>query len=70
MDRIDLTDKIIKILGTHFSYNKNPENEVNLKVHILKIETVLQFWKMGNLTIEGKITTFKHSRCLKFYTLY
>ena len=31
----------------------------NLERHILKIGNVLKLWRMGNLTIEGKITIFK-----------
>ena len=31
----------------------------NLERHILKIGKVLKLWRMGNLTIEGKITIFK-----------
>ena len=31
----------------------------NFKNYIQKIETVLQIWRMKNLTLEGKITIFK-----------
>ena len=49
----------VKILGVHYSYNKKHEKEKNFKNHVHKIETVLKIWKMGNLTLEGKITIIK-----------
>ena len=47
------------MLGVHYSYNKKHEKEKNFKNHVHKIETVLKIWKMGNLTLEGKITIIK-----------
>ena len=49
----------MKILGVHYSYNKTFENEKNFKNHIKKIESVLEIWRMRNLTLERKITIFK-----------
>ena len=59
MDCIDLTKKTIKILGIHFSYNKNLETKENFIIHARKMEKVLKLWRMRNLTLEGKITIFK-----------
>ena len=35
------------------------ENEKNVRNNIQKIETVLNIWRMENLTFEGKITIIK-----------
>ena len=59
MECIDLTNNSIKILGIHFSYNKKFENEENFIELIKKIENVLKIWRIRNLTVQGKITTFK-----------
>ena len=63
MDCIDLINKTIKIYLLKscfdFSYNKKLEHEENFKRHILKLEMGLKFWKMRNLTIEGKINTLE-----------
>ena len=49
----------MKILGIHFSYNKKIENEENFIKLIKKIENVLKIWRIRNLTVQVKITTFK-----------
>ena len=53
MDCINLTKKAIKILETHFPYNKKLGTEKNFIRHVRKIEKVLKLWKMRNLTVEG-----------------
>ena len=47
------------ILGIHYSYNKQLENDENFKKYIAKIENVLKLWRARNLSLEGKITVFK-----------
>ena len=59
MNCIDLTKETIKILGIHFSYNSQVENEQNYLNTVLKIEKVLKLWRMRNLLLAGKITAFK-----------
>ena len=59
MTFIDLTKKFVKILGIHFSYNKNIENEENFIKLIKKIDNVLKIWKTRNLTVQGKTIIFK-----------
>ena len=59
MQCIDLTKKSVKILGIHFSYNKQIANEENFIKHIKKIENVLKLWKMRNLTLQGRVTILK-----------
>ena len=53
MDCIDLTEDVIKILGIYFSYKKKLEQEKNFLNH-----NILKFWKLRNLTIEGRIIVF------------
>ena len=59
MECIDLTDDIIKILGIGFSYNKKLEQEKNFLNHIPKIQNILKFRKLINLTIEERLVVFK-----------
>ena len=46
----------VKILGIHFSYNKNIENEENF---IKLYKNVLKILRTRNLTVQGKIIIFK-----------
>ena len=55
----DLVLDTIKILGTQFSYNEKLKEERNLCLIIVNIQRVLKLWKLRNLTLEGKILTFK-----------
>ena len=50
---------IVKILGNYYSYNEKLEIQENFKRHIIKIEKILQIWRMRDLSIVGKITVFK-----------
>ena len=59
MKCIDLRKNSVKILGIHFSYNKKSENEENCINLIKKIENVLKIWRIRNLTVQGKIISFK-----------
>ena len=56
---VDLVLDTIKILGTHFSYNEKLKEERNFCLIIANIQRVLKLWKLRNLTLEGKILTFK-----------
>ena len=49
----------MKILGVHFSHNKNLEQVKNFCEYIVKTENILKLWRMRQLTLEGKITVFK-----------
>ena len=55
---VDLNNETMKILGDHFSYNKNLEQDKNFCEHIVKIENILKLWRMRQLTLEGRITVF------------
>ena len=59
MKCIDLRKNKVKILGIHFSYNKNIENDENFIKLIKKIENILKIWRIRNLSVQGKITIFK-----------
>ena len=59
MKCVNLNNKTVKILGLHFSYNKNFEQDKYFSKHILIIESVLKLWHMRQLTLEGTITMFK-----------
>ena len=56
---VNLHEDTIKILGIHYSYNKQLENDENFKKYIAKIENVLKLWRARNLSLEVKITVFK-----------
>ena len=56
---VNLYEDTIKILGIHYSYNKQLENDKNFKKYIAKIENVLKLWRERNLSFERKITVFK-----------
>ena len=56
---VNLYEDTIKILGIHFSYNKQLENDENFKKYIAKIENVLKLRRARNLSLERKITVFK-----------
>ena len=44
----------VKILGTHFSYNKKLKEERNFFLIIANIQRVLKLWKLRKLTLERK----------------
>ena len=49
----------IKIIGIHFSYNKEKRNEKNFLESITKLQNVLKVWRMRRLTLEGKTIVFQ-----------
>ena len=59
MKCVNLNNETVKILGVHFSYNKNLEQDKNFCENIIKIENILKSWGMRHLTLEGRITVFK-----------
>ena len=56
---IDLNVDTLKILGTHFSYNKKLKEEKNFYKTVTDMQRVLKIWKMRRFTLEGKIVIFK-----------
>ena len=59
MKCVNLNNETVKILGVHFSYNKNLEQDKNFCENIIKIENILKLWGMRHLTLERRITVFK-----------
>ena len=59
---IDLVFNIVKMLRI---YNNKLKIQENFKRHIIKIENILQIWRMRELSITGKITVFKTLALLK-----
>ena len=45
---------MLKILGTHLSYNKSIERGKKLFMTVTDIQRVLKIWKMRNLTLKQK----------------
>ena len=56
---VPLKTKAIKILGTHFSYNKELEEKMNLYNLTMDCRNVLNLWKQRWLSLAGKIQSFK-----------
>ena len=56
---VNLETDSIKVLGVHFTYNKNIHNSKNFLCVIKKMEKILNIWKMRYLTLIGKISVFK-----------
>ena len=59
MKCVTLNNETLKILGVYFSYDKNLEQDKNFSEHIVKIENILNLWRMRQLTLEGQITVFQ-----------
>ena len=59
MTCFDLVSNIVKILGIYYSYNDMLKTHENFKSHILKMEKILQIWRIRDLSIAGKVTVFK-----------
>ena len=49
---IDLNINMLKILGTHSSYNEKLKEE---KKFLTDFQRVLKKWKMKNLTLQGQL---------------
>ena len=58
------------LLGIHFCYNNNVENEENFIKLIKKIENVLKIWRTRSLTVRDKITILKILAISKLFTLF
>ena len=57
---IDLTTETIKILGVHFSYNQKLKTQKNFVKSTTNMQSVLNLWKMRNITLEGEKISSKH----------
>ena len=59
MKCVNLNSETVKILGAHFSDNKNLEQDKNFCKHIVKIKNILKSWRMRQLTLEGRTMVVK-----------
>ena len=62
---IDLNNDMLKVLGTHFSYNQKLKVEKIIYKSVRDIQGVIKMCKVRNLTLEWKIvilTTIKLSK--------
>ena len=59
MEWANLNNDVVNILGICYSYNKKLENENNFLNHVIKLQNVLNMWKMRNLSLLCKISIFK-----------
>ena len=59
MKSVNLDNDVIKIFGICYSYNKKLGNEKNFLNHIIKLENVLNIWRMRNLSLLEKISILK-----------
>ena len=59
MKCVKFNNETVKILGVHFSYSKNLEQDKNVCKYFVKIENISKLWRMRQLTLEGRITVFK-----------
>ena len=46
MKCVNLNNGVIKVLGICYSYDKKLENEKNFLNHIIKLQNVLNMWRM------------------------
>ena len=61
MKCVNLNNDVIKILGIYYSFDKKLENEKkkNFLSHIIKLQNILNMWRIRNLSLLGKISIFK-----------
>ena len=57
---VNLYEDTIKILGIHYSYNKQLPNDENFKKYIAKIENVLKCGEQGTCHLKGKLQFSNH----------
>lgn len=59
----------IKALGVYFSYNDNAAENMNFVPKLKQVKTLLNIWRMRNLTLAGKILLIKTFALSKFIYL-
>ena len=72
MKYVNLNNETVKILGVHFLYDKNLEQDKKFCEHIVKIENILKLLKSWCITqsiLEGRITVLKSLAISKFIHL-
>lgn len=64
---VDLYQQSVKILGIHFSYNRNIRDANNFDKVFENFKTVLSIWRMRSLTLYGRILVVKSLALSKLY---
>ena len=59
MKCVNLNNDAIKTLGMCYSYDKKLEYEKNVHNHFIKLQNVLNMWRLTNVSLLGKIGVFK-----------
>ena len=59
MKCMNLNHDVTKILGICYFFDKNFGNEKNFLNHLIKLQNVLNMWKMRNFSLLGKISIFE-----------
>ena len=49
----------VKILGVHFSYDKKGNDDLNFSLKLRKLQTKLDVWSTGSLTLFGRVLITK-----------
>ena len=49
----------VKILGVHFSYDENNNNDLNFNLKLRKLQTRLDMWRARDLTLFGRVLIIK-----------
>ena len=52
----------VKILGVHFSYDKKGNDDLNFSLKLRKLQTKLNMWSAGSLTLFGRVLITKTLR--------
>ena len=58
MESTNVTSESTKILRIQFSYNKQITSEQNFLKKMVKIESVLKYWRMRNVTVKVKSPSY------------
>ena len=59
VDEIKWSDEPVKSLGVYFGKDKKQVEDLNWKPKLVKLEHILNRWKVRTLTYYGKITIIK-----------
>ena len=62
---VNLHEDTIKILGIHYSYNEQIENDENVKKHVAKIEMCQNCEEQGTCQLKRKLQFSNHWLYLK-----
>ena len=70
MKYVNFNNKTENLIGAHFSYNKNLEQDKKLSKHIAKIENILKLWHMRQLTVSKVFSKVLFSKGLQIFSCF